>query len=214
MRIVVPPGVFRPRSDTWMLAEIVQRELLPGSSVLDLCSGSGALAIAAARGGAGDVTAIDVSRRSALAVRANAILNGVRVRALVGDLFDPVAGRRFDAIIANPPYLPTAGGLPERGPARAWEGGVGGRAFVDRIIAGAPAHLRPGGALWMIHSSVCGIEETLGAFAESGLTTSVVERQTGRPGPLLAARDPALEQEELVVINGTHVERPAFAGIR
>ena len=105
-----------------MLAERVQEEVIPGFSVLDLCAGSGAVAVAAALAGAGEVTAVDVSRRSALAVRLNAALNGVRVRALQGDLFEPVAGRRFDLIVSNPPYLP--GALPERGAARAWEGGV------------------------------------------------------------------------------------------
>ncbi len=52
-----------------MLAERVQEEVIPESSVLDLCAGSGAVAVAAALAGAGEVTAVDVSRRSALAVR-------------------------------------------------------------------------------------------------------------------------------------------------
>jgi release factor glutamine methyltransferase len=202
MRIVTPPGVFRPRSDTWMLAAIVQSEVLPGTSVLDLCTGSGAIAIAAALGGAGDVTAVDVSRRSAFAVRINAALNRVPVRALRGDLFAPVAGRRFDRIVANPPYLPAAAGdaVPERGPARAWEGGAGGRAFIDRIVEAAPRHLRPGGELLMVHSSVCGTEDTISALARAGLEPDVVERRTGPPGPLLAARAPDLACEELIAI--------------
>ncbi len=204
MRIVTPPGVFRPRGDTWMLAEIVQRGVLPGTSVLDLCTGSGALAIAAALGGAGDVTAVDVSRRSALAVRINAALNRVRVRVLRGDLFAPVGGRRFDMIVANPPYLPSSGiavdGLPDRGPARAWEGGAGGRAFIDRIVEAAPRHLTSGGELLMVHSSVCGPEETISALARAGLEPDVVERRSGPPGRLLAARAPDLACEELIAI--------------
>ena len=190
-----------------MLAEIVQGEVLPGSSVLDLCTGSGAVAIAAALGGAADVTAIDVSRRSQMTVRLNAALNGVHLRALCGDLFEPVADRRFDVIATNPPYLPSAhgegGDLPRGGPSRAWEGGDDGRAFIDRIVAAAPAHLRPGGALWMIHSSVCGTDRTLAALAEAGLEPAVVHRHTGPPGPLLAERSPHLSQEELVVIRGS-----------
>ncbi len=59
MRILSPPGVFRPRSDTWMLARLIARDpRLPGSDVLDLCTGSGALAIASARAGASRVTAV------------------------------------------------------------------------------------------------------------------------------------------------------------
>lgn len=201
MRIVAPPGVFRPRSDSWMLAEIVQRHLVPGSSVLDLCAGTGAVAIAAARGGAARVTAVDVSRRSVLAVRLNAALNGVRVRALRGDLFDAVDGARFDAIVTNPPYLPSANGdLPESGASRAWEGGAGGRELIDRIVAAAPDHLRPGGALWLVHSSICDTEATLAGLRAAGLHPSVVGRRTGPPGPLLAARAPGLSEEELIVI--------------
>jgi len=218
VRIVAPPGVFRPRSDSWMLAEIVQREVLPGSRVLDLCTGSGAIAIAAALGGAGEVTAVDVSRRSAATVRLNAALNGVRVRALRGDLFQPVGDRRFDAIFSNPPYLPSlpsaTDGLPERGPERAWEGGGDGRAFIDRIIDAAPAHLRPGGSLWIIHSSVCGIEETLAGCREAGLEAQVEERHIGPPGPILAARSPTLQKEEIAVIKAVAMLKTQLSGIR
>ncbi|MEA2423400.1 MAG: release factor glutamine methyltransferase, partial [Thermoleophilaceae bacterium] len=100
------PGVFRPRSDTWMLA----RELVaalgerPGgrgaaaATVLELCTGSGAVALEAAAAGA-SVTAVDVSRRSVATVRLNALLRGrLPVRALRGSLFEPVAGATFDLI--------------------------------------------------------------------------------------------------------------------
>jgi release factor glutamine methyltransferase len=105
MRIVAPPGVFRPISDTWMLARALRRELRPGASVLDLCTGSGAVAISAARAGA-HATAIDLSRRAVLAARLNARLNGVSLRVLRGSLFEPVGDERFDFIVSNPPYVP------------------------------------------------------------------------------------------------------------
>ena len=95
MRVATLPGVFRPRSDSWLLAAHLRAEMTglpPAPSVLDVCTGSGAIAIAGAQAGAGAVTAVDVSRRSVLTVRINARLNGVRVRALRGDLFAPVAG--------------------------------------------------------------------------------------------------------------------------
>lgn len=201
-----------------MLAEMVQGDVLPGSSVLDLCTGSGVVAVAAALGGAGEVTAVDVSRRAAHTVRLNAALNGVRVRALRGDLLGPVAGRRFDLIAANPPYLPSApsahGRLPDGGPARAWEGGADGRAFIDRIIAAAPGHLRPGGALLLIHSSVCEPAATLTRLAEAGLDAEVVARHHGPPGPLLAARHPGLAEEEIVLVRAVHMLKPQLSGIR
>jgi release factor glutamine methyltransferase len=203
IRIVAPPGVFRPRSDTWMLADIIGEEVLPESSVLDLCTGSGAVAIAAARGGAAQVTAIDVSRRSAIAVRANALLNRVSVRPLRGDLFGPVAGERFDFITSNPPYLPSDDdALPDSGPSRAWEGGADGRRFIDRIIDAAPDHLRPCGSLLMVHSSVCGVDETLEAIGAAGLRPSIVHRHRGPVGPLLRERAPGLREEELLVFRG------------
>src|SRR5689334_17657235 len=103
MRLLTLPGVFRPISDTWLLAEALEREQLPpGARVLDLCSGSGALAVHAAAHA--EVTAVDISRRAVLTIRLNAALNGVRVRARRGDLFAAVAGERFDAIVSNPPY--------------------------------------------------------------------------------------------------------------
>ena len=82
MRLVALPGVFRPISDTWLLADALDREPLPaGARVLDLCSGSGALAVRAALAGGREVTAVDVSRRAVAAIRLNAALNGVEVRA-------------------------------------------------------------------------------------------------------------------------------------
>src|SRR4051794_9363383 len=125
MRILRLPGVHRPISDAWMLAAAMRDELHGGRKrVLDLCTGTGVLAVAAAQEGA-EVTAVALSRRAVACVRANALLNGVRVEALRGDLFEPVKGRVFDVIVTNPPYVPGASGeLPERGIERAWYAGL------------------------------------------------------------------------------------------
>src|SRR5687767_636669 len=157
------PGVFRPISDTWLLADALDREALPpGARVLDLCSGSGALAVRAALAGPREVTAVDVSRRAVAAIRLNAALNGVKVRARRGDLLGAVAGERFDAIVSNPPYVPAPSDeLPARGPERAWDAGRDGRALLDRICAAAPDHLRPGGVVLLVHSSLLGVERSL-----------------------------------------------------
>ncbi len=189
MRLLPLPGVFQPPSDSYMLADQLRRERLgPDVSVLDLCTGSGHLAIVAALAGASTV-AIDVSRRAILSVRVNALLNGVRVRALRGDLFAPVANRRFDVIVSNPPYLPHPDeDLPHRGLARAIDAGPRGRAFIDRICAQVGEHLRPGGVLLLVHSSVCGERETLEALAARGLEADVVYRHRGSLGPILRAR--------------------------
>jgi release factor glutamine methyltransferase len=214
VRIVRLPGVFRPVSDTRLLAAAARRQpRLQGGRLLDLCTGSGAVAISAALAGARSVTAVDVTRRAAWTVRLNARLNGARVDARVGDLWEAVRGERFDVITANPPYLPAADeDLPERGARRHTDGGRSGRALLDRIIAGAPAHLEPGGALLVVHSSVNGEEATLARMRAAGLEPSVAERRRGPLGPLLTARAPMLEdrgllgpgvrEEELLVVRG------------
>ena len=158
MRILTLPGVFRPRSDAALLAcTMHDQRLARGARVLDLFTGSGALAIAAAQSGARDVVAVDVSRRAVLSARLNAwrngvtVGNGVTVDVRRGDLWQPVAGERFDLILANPPYLPSARDTPPRtGAARAWEAGVDGRALLDRLCRDAHAHLQPGGTLLIV----------------------------------------------------------------
>ena len=213
MRLAPIPGVFRPRSDTWLLAAHLRTQLRPGGSVLDLCTGSGALAVTAALAGARAVTAIDVSRRAVLSARLNGRLNGVRVRALRGDLLAPVAGERFDAIVSNPPSLPAAGDeLPRSGPRRAWDAGADGRALLDRICEAAPGHLRPGGFLLLVHSSLAGEEQTVRRLAGSGLAVEVLERRRGALGPLLAARAPQLEAKGLLAAGERSEELLVVAG--
>lgn len=200
MRLLPLPGVFQPPSDSYMLADQLRRERLgPGVRVLDLCTGSGHLAIVAALAGASTV-AVDVSRRAVLSVRLNAVLNGVRVKALRGDLFAPVADRRFDVIVSNPPYLPHPDEeLPERGLARAIDAGPRGRAFIDRICAGVGEHLTAGGVLLLVHSSVCGEAETLEALAAHGLEAKVAHRHRGSLGPILRARADWLRSQGLLL---------------
>ncbi len=220
VRIVTPPGVFAPISDTRMLADVLRAQTLTSrTTVLDLCTGSGAVAVCAALRGVRDVTAVDVSRRSVLAARLNARLNGVRVRAVRGDLFAAVGSRRFDAIVANPPYVPAGAeadgeGLPARGLRRAWEGGRDGRAVLDRICAAVPDHLRPGGFVLLVHSSVNGLQQTVDRLAQGGLEVDVVERRQGPLGPLLRARAGALEERGLLPRGHRHEELLVIRGRR
>lgn len=213
MRLLTVPGVFYPRSDSLMLAERAAGRISPGERVLDVFTGSGVLAISAGLAGAGEVWAIDVSRRAAACAALNGRLNGVRVQARVGDMFGPVAGERFDAILANPPYVPAGDDASEpRGAARAWEGGADGRALLDPFLREAPAHLLPGGRVLVVHSSLCGVSPTLEALRRGGLDAEVIFRHRGEVGPLVAARAAALErrgllapgerEEEIVIVEG------------
>ncbi|HSD76718.1 MAG TPA: HemK2/MTQ2 family protein methyltransferase [Solirubrobacteraceae bacterium] len=212
MRLVTLPGVFSPISDSRMLADALREQTLPPhASVLDVCTGSGLLAVSAALRGARDVTAVDVSRRAVLTARLNARLNGVRVRALRGWLFEPVGGRRFDAIVSNPPYVPADDDeLPARGVRRAWDAGRDGRVLLDRLLDEAPAHLRPGGFLLVVHSSVIGRAETLRRMAAGGLEPDVVGRRRGPLGPLLTARAAALEARGLLAPGQRHEDVLVF----
>jgi release factor glutamine methyltransferase len=195
VRGVVLPGVFRPRSDSWLLARAATRQgLRPGARVLELCAGPAFAGLAAARSAHGRLTTVDVSRRAQLNAWLNGRLNGVPVRALRGDLLEPVAGERFDLILANPPYVPGPP-PPARGPARAWDAGADGRALLDRICAAAPAHLAPGGTLLLVHSDLVGADATLHASTARGLQADVAERERGPLGPLVRGRRAELEAQ-------------------
>jgi release factor glutamine methyltransferase len=181
--------------------------------VLDMCTGSGIVAVSAGQSGAACVVAVDISRRAVLTTRLNAVVNGVHVDARCGDLFTPVAGERFDLIVSNPPYLP--GEETEtsvRGLARAWEGGRNGRALLDRLIAAAPAYLRPGGALLVIHSSVCGFELTEKCMHAAGLQPEMIMCHRGPLGPLLTARAFALETRGLLPLGTREEDIAIFKG--
>jgi len=209
VRLVTLPGVFAPISDSWMLADVLRREPLPPAArVLDLCTGSGVLAVTAARRGA-RATAVDVSRRAVATARANARLNGVRVRGVRGTLFDPLAGERFDCIVANPPYVPsTRDELPARGTNRAWDAGRDGRALLDRICRQAPAHLLPGGVVLLVHSTLIGEERTLELLRAGGLEAETVQRRWGPLGPLMRERvrqgvlPAGVTEEEVLILRG------------
>jgi release factor glutamine methyltransferase len=216
MRIVSVPGVFRPRSDTWLLATVLRRQpQLAGGAVLDVCTGSGALAVTAALAGARSVTAVDVSARAVLSARLNGRLNGVRVESIRGSLLDAVPGRRFDVIVSNPPYLPAeTDALPAHGPARHTEGGHDGRRLLDRLIDAAPAHLAAGGIVLVTHSTVNGERATVERMRRAGLEPVVAERRRGALGPLLATRAPLLEERGLLAPGEREEELLVVAGAR
>ncbi len=121
--------------------------------VLDLCTGSGAIALAVKHEcPIAQVTACDASPEALALARENAQQNGLDVTFLQGDLFAPVKGQRFHVILSNPPYIPTAEHdrlQPEVRfePRMALDGGADGLDFYRRIAAQAPAMLLPGGLL-------------------------------------------------------------------
>ncbi len=143
-----------PRPETELLVEAALAALPEEGTALDLCTGSGCVAITLALERArARVVALDLSPEALALARENAEALGARVELLQGDLYDPLPpGRRFDVIAANPPYVPSpqvpslARELSHE-PAMAIDGGEGGLAVAARLIAGAPAWLSPGGTL-------------------------------------------------------------------
>ena len=214
MWLLRPPGVYRPQADTWLLAQALHDAAIPAAArVLDLCTGTGTLAIAAARAGAGHVTAVDISRRAALAARFNTLVRGLPVRVERGNVLRSLVGRQFDVVLANPPYVPCEQQeLPRSGPSRAWDAAWNGRALLDPLCANAPGMLSSGGILLIVHSAVCGVETTLDLLRQGGLKAAVVARRMEPFGPVMRSRIALLERrgmiepgqlyEELVVIRG------------
>ena len=207
---MVFPGVLRPPSDAALLGGVMARHDLAERTVLDLCAGTGILGLTAARLGA-RATAVDLSRRAVANARLNARLNRLSLEVLRGDLFGPVGGRRFDLIVSNPPYIPAPPGDGPRGEARAWDAGPQGREFLDRICERAAEHLRPGGRVLLVHSSLARPEETERRLAAHGLEPTVAATHDGSLGPVALERlgylrsigvaDDSL-RERMVVVEG------------
>ncbi|MFJ8888332.1 HemK2/MTQ2 family protein methyltransferase [Streptomyces sp. NPDC102402] len=214
-RLMTLPGVYAPQHDTRLLMAALSREAIgPGTEVLDVGTGSGALALHAARVGA-RVTAVDIARRAVVTARLNALLHRRRISVRRSDLFSALPGRSYDLVICNPPYVPSpVGRLPGHGAARAWEAGSDGRAILDRVCETAPAALRPGGRLLLVHSGLCDSDVTLRRLSDAGLRARVSDRALVPLGPVLRSRLRWLREtglvtegetaEELVVIRAEH----------
>ena len=140
-----------PRGDTEVLVHEAVGILREGDNVLDVCTGSGAIAIALALKSGATVTASDISEEALALAKENAALSGASVTFVKSDLLDETEGR-FDLITANPPYIPTAeidklDAFVRREPRLALDGGTDGLDFYRRLAAQVPMHLKEGGVL-------------------------------------------------------------------
>jgi release factor glutamine methyltransferase len=157
MPLAIDRSVLVPRPDTETLVEVGKKLAPAATRVLDLCTGSGAIALALAKElPAARVIATELSADAAKVARQNVAKYALAVEVREGDLWAPVAGERFELIVSNPPYVATAvidTLSPEvrREPRIALDGGPDGLAFYDRICAAARDHLEPGGVLAVEH---------------------------------------------------------------
>ncbi|MEG0900707.1 MAG: peptide chain release factor N(5)-glutamine methyltransferase [Clostridia bacterium] len=154
---VVDTRVLIPRQETETLCELGLAHLLAlaAPTALDLCTGSGAIAITLKHEcPAAAVTAADLSADALTVAALNAKQNEADIRLVQGDLFAPVAGQRFDLIVSNPPYVPSGDCATlqpevEHEPRMALDGGADGLCFYRRIALAAHAHLSSRGLLAM-----------------------------------------------------------------
>lgn len=152
----VTPQVLIPRPDTETLVAAVLPVIDAGSRVLDIGTGSGAVALAiAAEKPDAEVTATDVDPQCIALCRRNAQRLGIELRLHVADCFDGL-DERFDVIVSNPPYVAADDPHLQRGDLRfephlALEGGPDGLRFLTRLVAEAPLHLHIGGWLAVEH---------------------------------------------------------------
>ncbi|SEH60164.1 release factor glutamine methyltransferase [Mycolicibacterium rutilum] len=190
--------------------------LARGRHVVDLCTGSGVVAIGAAAQGAASVTAFDICPKAVRCARSNALAAGVDVDVHRGSWARAVEFGPFDLVTCNPPYVPhdpsaDCEPLPDYvGPPRAWDAGYDGRLVLDPLCEAVPQMLAHGGSLLLVQSEFADPRQTLGALASCGLDAEIVARQWIPFGPVLSARaewleetgrlEPGRREEELLVI--------------
>ncbi len=177
----------------------------PVGSVLDLGTGCGIQALHARRF-AERVVATDISERALGFARLNAELNAVAgIEFRLGSLYEPVAGERFDRIVSNPPFVITPR-TPEVPEYEYRDGGLEGDALVASVVAGAAAHLVPGGTAqllgnWEYRTGEDGLERAAAWARVAGLEVWAIERER---------LDPPRYAETWIRDGGTRTGTPEF----
>lgn len=153
----VTDAVLIPRPDTELLVELALERLPPKGRVLDMGTGSGAIAVSIAHSRRdATVTALDVSPAALDVARGNAQANGAAVRFLQSDWYSAVDGESFELLVSNPPYVAAGDAHLAQGdlrfePIGALTDHADGLSALRTIIAGAHQHLTAGGWLLMEH---------------------------------------------------------------
>jgi len=213
----VPEGVYSPQEDSRLLIDVIEKTgLARGHRVADLCTGSGAAALAAHEQGATEVTAFDICHRAVKCARTNAAAAGVDIAVHLGSWARAIEFGPYDLIVCNPPYVPNDPGvqglqLPEHvGPSVAWDAGYDGRLVLEPLCAAVKDLLASRGTLLLVQSEFAGPRETLAQLASTGLDAEVIAWQWIPFGPVLSSRAQWLEdtgrlesgrrEEELLVI--------------
>lgn len=155
--LAVSPAVLIPRPDTEILVDTALARLPADGRALDLGTGSGAVALALAHSRPdADIWALDASPEALAQAQANGQRLNLAVTWRLSDWYAAVAGEQFDLLVSNPPYIAADDPHLQQGdlrfePAGALTDFADGLSCIRQLIAGAPAHLRPGGWLLMEH---------------------------------------------------------------
>ena len=193
----VDARVLIPRQETEELCEwglaFLKSKASPAPAVLDLCTGSGAISVTLKHEcPKALVTASDLSQDALNLARENALANGVDVRFVQGDLWEPLQGMRFDLILSNPPYIPTADCDTLQAevlcePRMALDGGADGLDFYRRIAQAAPAHLAPGGMI-AVELGIGEADHVARLFEQAGLTGIEIRKDLYGVARMVGAR--------------------------
>lgn len=171
IQLVVLPDVFNPAvfRTSPVLVDAIHTHIRAGMRVLDLGTGTGVAAIAAAALGA-HVTAVDINPEAARCARINVLLNrfDTQVDVQHGDLFAPAAGIRFDVVVCNPPFF---SGRPSSARDAAWRSDD----FIERFCAGLDDVLDGAGFALVVFSNHADERRLLGALEAAGWRT-VIDR--------------------------------------
>jgi release factor glutamine methyltransferase len=173
----VSEDVYEPAEDSFLFAENL--EVKTGEVVLDLGTGSGILAVLAAKK-AVTVVAVDVNPYAVRCAKANAALNRVegKLSFIQANLFSALdVQAKFDVILFNAPYLPSEKGEDATWIGRSWAGGVSGREVVDRFIFEVPTYLKSNGRILLMQSTLTGVQETINGFSAANLKATVKATQ-------------------------------------
>jgi release factor glutamine methyltransferase len=169
LRITTHPDVYGPDEDSYLLAENMKTP--NGSRVLDVGTGTGILALTAAKN-ASSVIGVDVNAKAVALAKENAKENGIKnAEFREGDLFSAVKEEKFDVVVFNPPYLPVEE-YDILG--KAWSGGNGGMEVIRRFLAEAPNHLTENGMILLLLSSLNDFDEVKKLLSGHGMVQEIV----------------------------------------
>jgi release factor glutamine methyltransferase len=198
LELAVGPGVFVPRPETELLAGAAIDELRPGDLAVDLCTGSGAVALALAQEAPGvTVHAVELDPHALAWAERNVARTGLPVTLHRGDVADPallaeLAGT-VDVVTANPPYIPLGAGVErevaEHDPPVALWGGADGLDVVRAVERAAARLLRPGGLVAVEHADAQG--ESVPAVFRGWADVADHRDLAGRPRLTTARRSSA-----------------------